>query len=93
MNRRDFLLSAMGAATMALVPALPGETTQTFPTGWIVTEEIIEPGMYGEISERYAKALARSMMQTKEVVAAKIFLGETGELEVQPVTRREMYVE
>lgn len=93
MNRRDFLLSAMGAATMALVPALPGETTQTFSTGWIVTEEIVEPGLYGEISERYAKALARSMMQTREVVAAKIFMGETDELEIQPVTWQEMYRE
>lgn len=69
MNRRDFLLSVMGAATMAVLP-VPDE--KPFPYGWLITEEVIEPGLYGDISDRYAKALARSMMQTREIMAKNV---------------------
>ena len=66
-----------GIATVAiaskLAPKFPVfEQTSTFPTGWIVTEDEIDEGLYGEISERYAKALAKSMMQTKEAAVFKV---------------------
>jgi hypothetical protein len=80
MNRRDFIVSALGAATMAMVPDRP------FPEGWTITEEIIEEGLFGlapikqegasivydQVGERYARALAVSMRQTKEIVARNV---------------------
>ncbi len=72
MNRRSFLLGSMGAVALALAPKalLPAE--KPFPHGWVVVEETIEPGLYGDIGQRYAKALAHSMMQTKEIMAKNV---------------------
>ena len=41
--------------------------------GYIVTEEEIEDNLYEKVSRSYAKALAFSMNQTKEVVAANVY--------------------
>lgn len=69
-NRRDFILGVMGSAALA---ALPVPAEKPFPEGWVIGEEIVEPGLYGDIGERYAKALARSMQQTKEHIGAEIY--------------------
>lgn len=82
MNRRDFIVSAIGAAAMVAVPDPP------FPHGWTMGEEIIEEGYFGlapikaegatiayDQGDRMARALARSMMQTKEAITSKV-LGE-----------------
>ncbi len=72
MNRRSFLLGSMGAVALALAPKalLPAE--KPFPHGWKIVEETMDEPMYGEIGQRYAKALARSMMQTKEIVGKNV---------------------
>lgn len=70
MNRRNFILGLMGSAALAALP-IPAE--KPFPHGWKVVEETIEPGLYGDIGERYAKALAHSMSQTKEQVGANVY--------------------
>lgn len=72
MDRRQFLLGSMGAVALAIAPKalLPAE--KPFPHGWVVAEETIEPGLYGDIGQRYAKALAHSMMQTKEAVTRNV---------------------
>ena len=98
MDRRDFLLGAMGAATMALVPGSDGVSLQSMahPThktvtlGYTITSEEIEPGLYGEIAEKMAKALARSMSQTREAVAARVFLNEDS-LEVIEIEADDYY--
>ena len=41
--------------------------------GFSITEEAVEDGLYGSISNRYTKALARSMQHTKEITGANIF--------------------
>jgi len=70
MNRRKFMQAMLaGVATVAIAakmaPKFPVfEQTSTFPTGWIVSDEEIDDGLYGDIGERYAKALAKSMMET-----------------------------
>jgi len=71
-NRRSFLLGSMGAVALALAPKalLPAE--KPFPEGWKIVQETMDEPLYGEISQRYAKALARSMMQTKEIVAGNV---------------------
>ena len=38
-----------------------------------ITEEAVDDGLYGSISNRYAKALARSMQHPKEITGANIF--------------------
>lgn len=74
MNRRNFLLCSMGAAALALAPklsTLPAE--KPFPHGWVVTEEIIEPGLVGEdVAQRFTRELKRSMMQTREIMARNV---------------------
>jgi len=69
-NRRDFILGMMGSAALA---ALPVPAEKPFPEGWVIGEEIVEPGLYGDIGERYAKALANSLQQTKEHIGAEIY--------------------
>lgn len=69
MNRRKFIYGLLaGVASVAiatkLAPKFPEFVETSFPTGWIVTEDEIDEGLYGEIGERYAKALAMSMRET-----------------------------
>ncbi len=76
MNRRDFIVSAIGAATMAAVPdtGSAGATFNyepEFPFGLAPLKQEGTSVLYDQ-GERMARALARSMMQTKESVAFKV---------------------
>lgn len=44
-----------------------------YALGFIITREIYEDDQYDQVGKRKANALARSMKQTKEIVAANIF--------------------
>lgn len=44
-----------------------------YALGFIITREIYEDDQYAQVGKRKANALARSMKQTKEIVAANIF--------------------
>ena len=44
-----------------------------YALGFIITREIYEDDQYGQVGKRKANALARSMKQTKEIVAANIY--------------------
>lgn len=44
-----------------------------YALGFIVTREIFEDDQYGKVGAQKAKALARSMRQTKEIVGANIY--------------------
>ena len=83
MNRRDFIVSAIGAAAMAVVPAKKAATLlhdaahHDISGGFGLaavkqegTAVLYDPG------ERMARALARSMMQTKEAIASRV-LGDS----------------
>ena len=66
-----------GIATVAIAskmaPKFPElREWKTFSLGYTITKEEIEPGLYGEIGERYAKALAESMMQTREFCTGRV---------------------
>lgn len=81
MNRRDFIVSALGAAAMVALPLevrfQPEDGAKyvhkTVRLAYTITQESMDQGLYGEMGERMAKALARSMMQTKEQVSARVF--------------------
>lgn len=45
---------------------------RTIALGFAITEEAMEDNLYGSLSARYTKALARSMNYTKQVRAARI---------------------
>lgn len=47
-------------------------TNVVYALGYILTREVIDDGQYPEMSNSRTKALARSMRQTKEIVAANI---------------------
>ena len=47
-------------------------THQTIALGFAITEEAMEDNLYDSLATRYTKALARSMAQTKELIAASI---------------------
>ena len=44
-----------------------------YALGFIITREIYEDDLYGKVGAKKAKALARSLRQTKELVAANIY--------------------
>jgi hypothetical protein len=79
-NRRDFIVSAIGAAAMAAVPATKKRTLlhdaahHELIDGFGLAPLKPEGGtvLYDQ-GERLARALARSMMQTKEAVASRVF--------------------
>jgi len=82
MKRRTFI---KGAVSVAVAASLPGSeyTHKTFRTAreWVYdgkTVTTLVPASH-EFSERMAAALARSMMQTKERVAADVFNRAFGE--------------
>jgi hypothetical protein len=77
MNRRELLKGLIaGVATVAIAskmaPRFPVFETTTFPTGWIVTEDEIGESLYGEIGQKYANALARSLLQTRDAAVLKV---------------------
>ena len=47
-------------------------THETIALGFSITEEAIEDNLYDSLSQRYTKALARSMAYTKQVKAANV---------------------
>lgn len=52
---------------------------ETIAMGFAITDEAVEDNLYGSLSARYTKALARAMAHTKQVKAANILnLGFTG---------------
>ena len=93
MDRRNFLKGFIGAvATVAiaskLAPKFPKYEYKTYDIGFTVSREEIE-----DIGARYAKMLAKSMMETKEQVAARVFWdNETDFLHIEGISREEMYV-
>ena len=77
MNRRKFLQGMLaGVASVAIAtkmaPKFPEFGDKTYSLGYTITSEETEDGLYGDIGERYAKALARSMMQTREVIGSRV---------------------
>ena len=44
-----------------------------YALGFIITREIYEDDLYGKVGTQKAKALARSMRQTKEIIGANIY--------------------
>ncbi len=93
MDRRKFLKGVVSAvATVAiaskLAPKFPKYEYKTHSIGFTISREEIE-----DVGARYAKMLAKSMMQTKEQVAARVFWdNETDFLHVEGISREEMYV-
>lgn len=78
MKRRTFIKGAVSAAVAASIPgAAPEYTHKTFRTArqWSRNGETFKTFMPldHELSERMVEALCRSMMQTKEIVAANVF--------------------
>ena len=47
-------------------------THETIALAFAITEEAVEDNLYDKISSRYTKALARSMMNTKQVKSANV---------------------
>jgi len=70
MKRRVFIKGAVAAAVAAALPATSGAVEYTHQTFKLGTDS----------GARYAAALARSMMQTREVVAANVFNRAFGDL-------------
>jgi len=76
LTRRDVLKGMIAAGTVVLLPAPPVPAPplgfryvdERLQMEYLITREDIEDGLYGEISEKYAKALAKSMTETKEIV-------------------------
>jgi hypothetical protein len=86
MNRRKFIQGLLaGVATVAIAakiaPKFPdGLELETYTwrdvkLGYTITSEEIEDGLYGEIGERYATALAESMRKSREISAANVLHG------------------
>lgn len=87
MNRRDFIVSALGAAAMV---ALPLEVRfqpeggakyvhKTVRLAYTITQESIDQGLYGDMGQRMARALAKSMSQTYRAAAARVMEREFDE--------------
>ena len=51
---------------------------ETVALAFAITEEAEEDGLYGSLGAKYARALAKSMQQTKEVKGANVFNNATG---------------
>jgi hypothetical protein len=83
-KRRTFIKGAVAAAVSAALPALPSDgyqyTYQTF--------KVASPA-----GTRYAAALARSMMQTREIVAANVFERAFADYDSSEGARRSVGVE
>lgn len=82
MKRRTFIKGTVSVAVAAAIPTSE-YTHKTFRTArqWSRNGETFTTFMPldHELSERMIEALARSMMQTKEIVAANVFHRGFGE--------------
>ena len=83
LSRRKFLRgAAAGIASVAigmrLAPTTPELVTEYFrqkeaaSLAYTIVEETIDEGYYGEVSQDLLRALARSITETKEQVAADV---------------------
>lgn len=76
MNRRDLLKGLLaGVATVAIASKMAPKfpvLEKRFSLGYTITKEEIEPGLYGDIGERYARALAKSMSETLDRTAYNV---------------------
>jgi len=99
MKRRSFLRGAIGAlATVAIAtkmaPKFPKFEHTTHEMGYRIAREDLENQLMtpGEIGQRMAESLARSMRETREQVATRVFWDqETDFLHVEGISREEMY--
>ncbi len=84
MNRRDFIVSALGAAAMV---ALPLEVRfqpeggakyvhKTVRLAYTITQESIDQGLYADMGQRMARALAKSMSETHRAVTNRVLARE-----------------
>lgn len=79
MNRRNFIMSVVGAATMAALPAkkatLLHDAAHHELSGGFGLATVKQEGAsiaYDQVGQRYARALAVSMRQTREIVAKNV---------------------
>jgi len=88
MNRRDFIVSVIGAATMAAVPdkkaTLLHDAAHHDISGGFGLAQIKPEGatVAYDQGDRMARALAKSMMQTKEAITSKV-LGEAFDVDYE----------
>jgi hypothetical protein len=100
MKRRTFIKGGFAVAVSAALPAGDGVVLDstahpynytTHDMGFAISREALEES-YVDIGARMHAALARSMMQTKENVAARVFWDFEREfLHVEGVTPEEFY--
>lgn len=103
-TRRKFLQGAVSAAVAASIPGSGGDGVvlgssahpynyTTYHTGFAFSRESLEES-YIDIGARMHAALARSMMQTKENVAARIWWDAASDfLHVEGVTAEEFFTD
>jgi len=102
-TRRKFIQGGFAVAVSAALPggdgvalesiAHPKYVHKTYDTSWVISKQSLEES-YIDIGARMHAALARSMMQTKENVAARVFWDLEREfLHVEGVTAEEFYVD
>ncbi len=80
MNRRDFIVSALGAAAMVAIPLVvrfqpeggAKYVHKTYRVAWTIAQEEIDDGLYGEMGKRMARALAKSMSETHRAVTNRV---------------------
>jgi len=92
MDRRSFIQGAFAIPLVAMLPKLPYvppeiETLDYRHVGYKVIYKGVKSN-YGEVGEKMAKALARSMQQTLEQTAANVL---NSAFEIKPITVEEMY--
>lgn len=94
MNRRSFIRGAFALAGAALVPSFTTveKVTLRFPRQEL-ENALVTPE---ELGRRMAEALAKSMMQTREQVAANVMTRvfwdhDTDFLNVEGISHEEMY--
>lgn len=86
MNRRKFIQGLLGGVASVAIGMRMAQgaakltdelgkiyTWKEVKLGYTITSEHVDEGLYGELSEKYAAALAKSMSQTKEAITADIF--------------------
>ena len=90
MNRRGFIKALVGAIASV---AIATKVAPRFPTTerFKISRETVED-TYAEMGTRMHEALAKSMMQTKENVATRVYWDNQSEmLHVEGISREEMY--
>lgn len=104
MDRRKFLAGAVSTVVAGFLPkssdgvalesiAHPKYTNKTYAKSWVISKQALEES-YVDVGARMHAALARSMMQTKENVAARVFWDHQFEfLHIEGVTMEEFYKE